>query len=65
MAAPVTVATLKRLSAKTLSEKILEEREQADPSFAVIDVRDVGMYTDSLIFAVFSPFMTESESVVH
>ncbi|KAL7934306.1 Rhodanese-like protein [Trichoderma chlorosporum] len=36
-----TVASVKRVSAKTLSEKILEEREQAEPSFAVIDVRDV------------------------
>lgn len=39
-----TVASLKRVSAKTLSEKILEEQEKAEPSFAVIDVRDVGMY---------------------
>ncbi|KAL7948603.1 Rhodanese-like protein [Trichoderma barbatum] len=37
----VTVASIKRVSAKTLSEKILEEREQAEPSFAVVDVRDV------------------------
>jgi hypothetical protein len=37
-----TVASLKRVSAKTLSEKILEEQEKAEPSFAVIDVRDVG-----------------------
>lgn len=37
-----TVASLKRVSAKTLSEKILEEQGQAEPSFAVIDVRDVG-----------------------
>ncbi|KAM0476448.1 hypothetical protein ACHAPX_006361 [Trichoderma viride] len=36
-----TVASLKRVSAKTLSEKILEEQEKAEPSFAVIDVRDV------------------------
>ncbi|KAM0248556.1 hypothetical protein ACHAQJ_009405 [Trichoderma viride] len=39
--ASYTVASLKRVSAKTLSEKILEEREQAEPSFAVVDVRDV------------------------
>lgn len=39
----VTVASIKRVSAKTLSEKILAEQEQAEPSFAVIDVRDVGM----------------------
>lgn len=41
--ATYTVASLKRVSAKTLSEKILEEQEQAEPSFAVVDVRDVGM----------------------
>lgn len=38
-----TVASLKRVPARTLSEKILEEQEKAEPSFAVIDVRDVGM----------------------
>lgn len=38
-----TVASIKRVSAKTLSEKILAEQEQAEPSFAVVDVRDVGM----------------------
>lgn len=38
-----TVASLKRVSAKTLSDKILEEQDKAEPSFAVIDVRDVGM----------------------
>ncbi|KFH45296.1 phosphatase-like protein [Hapsidospora chrysogenum ATCC 11550] len=35
-----TIATLQRISAKSLSEKILEEREAKDPTFAVIDVRD-------------------------
>lgn len=38
-----TVASLKRVSAKTLSDKILGEQDKAEPSFAVIDVRDVGM----------------------
>lgn len=38
----VTIASLKRVSAKALSEKILAEAEQAEPSLAVIDVRDVG-----------------------
>ncbi|KAL6883003.1 Rhodanese-like protein [Trichoderma longibrachiatum] len=37
----VTIASLKRVSAKALSEKILAEAEQAEPSLAVIDVRDV------------------------
>jgi Cdc25 family phosphatase len=37
-----TIATLQRISAKSLSEKILEEREAKDPTFAVIDVRDDG-----------------------
>ncbi|KAI1063163.1 hypothetical protein LB507_005652 [Fusarium sp. FIESC RH6] len=35
-----TIASLKRLSAKSLSEKILEEVNVTDPTFAVIDVRD-------------------------
>lgn len=50
-----TVASIKRVSAKTLSEKILEEQEKAEPSFAVIDVRDVGMLNcTSPIFFFFS-----------
>lgn len=36
------VATLQRISAKALSDKMLAEREAADPSFAVVDVRDDG-----------------------
>lgn len=47
----VTVASLKRVSAKALSEKILAEAEQAEPSLAVIDVRDVGEFLSKL-----SPF---------
>lgn len=39
-----TIATLKRLSAKSLSERILEEVNAADPTFAIIDVRDDGEY---------------------
>lgn len=39
-----TIATLKRLSAKSLSEKILEEVNVTDPTFAVIDVRDNGEF---------------------
>ncbi|KIL95397.1 hypothetical protein FAVG1_00134 [Fusarium avenaceum] len=35
-----TIATLKRLSAKSLSEKIIEEVNATDPTFAIIDVRD-------------------------
>ncbi|KAK7418900.1 Cdc25 phosphatase Ibp1 [Neonectria punicea] len=35
-----TIANLRWLTAKSLSEKILEEREAKDPSFAIIDVRD-------------------------
>ncbi|CAF3463177.1 hypothetical protein SNK03_011643 [Fusarium graminearum] len=35
-----TIASLKRLSAKSLSEKILQEVDATDPTFAVIDVRD-------------------------
>ncbi|KJZ77840.1 hypothetical protein HIM_03017 [Hirsutella minnesotensis 3608] len=38
--ATASIATLQRMAAKTLSEKILEEREAADPSFAIVDVRD-------------------------
>lgn len=37
-----SIATLQRISAKSLSEKILEEKEAQDPTFAVIDVRDDG-----------------------
>lgn len=40
-----TIATLKRLSAKSLSEKIIEEVNATDPTFAVIDVRDNGKLT--------------------
>jgi len=39
-----TIASLKRLSAKSLSEKILEEVNVTDPTFAVIDVRDNGKF---------------------
>ncbi|KAI9152108.1 phosphatase-like protein [Paramyrothecium foliicola] len=35
-----SISTLQRLSAKSLAEKILEEKEATDPTFAVIDVRD-------------------------
>lgn len=49
-----TIATLQRISAKSLSEKILEEREAKDPTFAVIDVRDNGRIPhrsqDTLLF---------------
>jgi Cdc25 family phosphatase len=45
-----TIASLKRLSAKSLSEKILEEVNTTDPTFAVIDVRDNG----ELAFKLFS-----------
>lgn len=40
-----TIASLKRLSAKSLSEKIIEEVNATDPTFAVIDVRDNGKLT--------------------
>ncbi|TFB01064.1 Dual specificity phosphatase Cdc25 [Trichoderma ghanense] len=43
----VTIASLKRVSAKALSEKILAEAEQAEPSLAVIDVRDVAANVDT------------------
>lgn len=51
-----TVASLKRLSAKSLSEKILEEVNATDPTFAVIDVRDNG----ELAFKLFSEKKTSS-----
>ncbi|CAM1503108.1 Fc.00g078840.m01.CDS01 [Cosmosporella sp. VM-42] len=35
-----TIASLKRISAKQLSEKLIEEIEAKDPTFAVVDVRD-------------------------
>jgi Cdc25 family phosphatase len=37
-----SISSLQRLSAKALSEKILEEKEATDPTFAVVDVRDDG-----------------------
>ncbi|KAG6012652.1 hypothetical protein E4U54_007375 [Claviceps lovelessii] len=35
-----TVASLRRISAKSLSEKILAEADSPNPSYAIIDVRD-------------------------
>ncbi|KID99545.1 Rhodanese-like protein, partial [Metarhizium majus ARSEF 297] len=35
-----TIASLRRMSAKSLSEKILAEKDAANTSFAIIDVRD-------------------------
>jgi hypothetical protein len=43
MASATSVTTLQRVSAKVLSDKILEEAALTDPSYAVIDVRDDGM----------------------
>lgn len=45
-----TIASLKRLSAKSLSEKILQEVDATDPTFAVIDVRDNGKYNTKPCF---------------
>ncbi|GAB0133080.1 hypothetical protein EsDP_00001496 [Epichloe bromicola] len=35
-----TIASLRRISAKSLSEKILAEKDSPSPSYAIIDVRD-------------------------
>ncbi|GAO18950.1 uncharacterized protein UV8b_05003 [Ustilaginoidea virens] len=35
-----SIATLRRISAKSLSEKILQEMGSPNPSYAIIDVRD-------------------------
>ncbi|KAK5991342.1 CDC25-like phosphatase YCH1 [Cladobotryum mycophilum] len=35
-----SIYSLRRLSAKALSEKILEEQNAANPTFAIVDVRD-------------------------
>ncbi|KAG6036650.1 hypothetical protein E4U41_005574 [Claviceps citrina] len=35
-----TIASLRRISAKSLSEKILAEKDAPTPSYAIIDVRD-------------------------
>ncbi|PHH62394.1 hypothetical protein CDD81_7190 [Ophiocordyceps australis] len=35
-----SIATLQRMTAQTLSEKILSERETPNPTLAVVDVRD-------------------------
>ena len=39
-----TIANVHRMTAKTLSEKILAERDAAERSFAIIDVRDDGEF---------------------
>ncbi|KAM3470885.1 hypothetical protein MY5147_006139 [Beauveria neobassiana] len=35
-----TITSLKRISAKDLSQRILAERDSAEPTYAIIDVRD-------------------------
>ncbi|KAK2600019.1 Cdc25 phosphatase Ibp1 [Conoideocrella luteorostrata] len=35
-----TISNLRRISAKSLSEKIISERDSPNPSYAIIDVRD-------------------------
>ncbi|OAR03000.1 hypothetical protein LLEC1_06636 [Akanthomyces lecanii] len=35
-----SIASLKRISAKDLSEKILAERDSTEPTYAIVDVRD-------------------------
>lgn len=37
-----TIADIRRVSAKSLSEKILDEREAKETTFAIVDVRDDG-----------------------
>lgn len=37
-----SIADLKFISSKTLSERILEQKEATDPTLAVVDVRDDG-----------------------
>lgn len=37
-----SIASLKRISAKDLSERILAERDNAEPTYAIVDVRDDG-----------------------
>lgn len=37
-----SIATLKRISADQLSQKMLAERDATEPSFAIVDVRDDG-----------------------
>jgi Cdc25 family phosphatase len=39
-----SAATLQRVTAKVLSDRILEEASSADPSYAIIDVRDDGKH---------------------
>lgn len=40
--AMTTIASLGRVSAKSLSERILEEQDAKDPTYAIVDVRDDG-----------------------
>ncbi|TQV92791.1 hypothetical protein V2A60_009251 [Cordyceps javanica] len=35
-----SIASLKRISAKDLSERMLAERDSAEPTYAIVDVRD-------------------------
>lgn len=37
-----SIVTLRRISADQLSQKMLAERDAAEPSFAIVDVRDDG-----------------------
>jgi hypothetical protein len=45
-----TMASLRRISAKSLSEKILAEKDSPSPSYAIIDVRDDGMFIFQFFF---------------
>lgn len=46
-----SIATLKRISAKSLSEKLIAGLDESNPSVAVVDVRDDGEY-NSLTFCL-------------
>lgn len=44
-----SIASLKRISAKDLSERILAERDAAEPTYAIVDVRDDGKKTEDFV----------------
>lgn len=57
-----SIATLQRLSAKSLSEKILAETDAAEPTYAVVDVRDDGELSLRLTLQAYTYYVLISSS---
>ena len=47
-----SIADLERMTSKTLSEKILAERELPEQTYAIVDVRDKGLSPFNFILIV-------------